>query len=92
MEALTSQAVKPLDTPERSDVITAKDLETLAIVGRDATELIRMLPGFALVSPGLNNQAPNDAGGGREQRVQRAATPRTGPAQQASPPSWTAYR
>jgi hypothetical protein len=31
--------------PERSDVITAKDLETLAIGGRDATELIRMLPG-----------------------------------------------
>ena len=61
VEEITSQAIKPLDTPERSDVITAKDLETLAIVGRDATELIRVLPGFALVSPGLNNQAPNDA-------------------------------
>lgn len=61
VESVTSQAVKPLDTPERSDVITAKDLDTLAIVGRDATELIRVLPGFALVSPGLNNQAPNDA-------------------------------
>ena len=61
VEDVTSQAIKPLDTPERSDVITAKDLETLAIVGRDATELIRFLPGFALVSPGLNNQAPNDA-------------------------------
>ena len=61
VESVTSQAVKPLDTPERSDVITAKDLDTLAIVGRDATELIRFLPGFALVSPGLNNQAPNDA-------------------------------
>ena len=52
VESLTSQSIKPLDTPERSDVITAKDLETLAIVGRDATELIRVLPGFALVSPG----------------------------------------
>ena len=61
VESTESQAVKPLDTPERSDVITAKDLDTLAIEGRDATELIRMLPGFALVSPGLNNQAPNDA-------------------------------
>ena len=60
VEDVTSQAVKPLDTPERSDVITAKDLDTLAIEGRDATELIRMLPGFALVSPGLNNQSPND--------------------------------
>jgi hypothetical protein len=61
VEATESQAVKTLDSPERSDVITSKDLETLAIQGRDATELIRMLPGFALVSPGLNNQAPNDA-------------------------------
>jgi hypothetical protein len=59
VESTASQAVKPLDTPERSDVITSKDLETLAIQGRDATELIRMLPGFALVSPGLNNQAPD---------------------------------
>jgi hypothetical protein len=61
VEDTMSQAIKPLDTPERSDVITAKDLDTLAIEGRDATELIRMLPGFSLVSPGLNNQSPNDA-------------------------------
>jgi hypothetical protein len=61
VEATENQSLKPLDTPERSDVITAKELGTLAIVGRDATELIRFLPGFALVSPGLNNQAPNDA-------------------------------
>jgi hypothetical protein len=61
VESTASQAVKPLDTPERSDVITAKNLETLAIEGRDATELIRMLPGFALVSPGLANQSPNNA-------------------------------
>ena len=61
VEAEESQAIKPLDTPERSDVITAKDLETLATEGRDATELIRTLPGFSLISPGLNNQAPNDA-------------------------------
>ncbi|MGA7158737.1 MAG: carboxypeptidase regulatory-like domain-containing protein [Acidobacteriaceae bacterium] len=57
VEATESQAVKPLDTPERSDVITSKDLETLAIVGRDATELIETLPGFAMISPGVNNQS-----------------------------------
>jgi hypothetical protein len=56
VEATASQAVKPLDTPERSDVITSKDLETLAIVGRDAEELIETLPGFAMTSPGVNNQ------------------------------------
>jgi hypothetical protein len=57
VEATESQAVKPLDTPERSDVITSKDLDTLAIVGRDATELVETLPGFTVVSPGVNNQA-----------------------------------
>jgi hypothetical protein len=56
VEATESQAVKPLDTPERSDVLTSKDLETLAIVGRDATELIETLPGFSVISPGVNNQ------------------------------------
>ncbi len=61
VESLTNQTLKPLDSPERSDVITAEDLATLAIEGRDATELIRMLPGFALVSPGLNNKAPDNA-------------------------------
>jgi Carboxypeptidase regulatory-like domain/TonB-dependent Receptor Plug Domain len=57
VEATESQAIKPLDTPERSDVITSRDLETLAIVGRDATELIETLPGFSVISPGVNNQA-----------------------------------
>ena len=61
VEAETNQAIKPLDTAERSDVITANDLNTLAIQGRDATELIEMLPGFTMVSPGVNNQAPNTA-------------------------------
>jgi len=61
VEDVASQALKPLDSPERSDVITAKDLETLAIEGRDATELIRMLPGFSVVSPGLQNTGNNDA-------------------------------
>ena len=37
-----------LSTGERSDVLTAKDLETLPLIGRDATELIRTLPGYAM--------------------------------------------
>jgi len=57
VEATASQAVKPLDSPERSDVITSKDLETLAIVGRDAGELIETLPGFAMISPGVSNKS-----------------------------------
>ena len=52
----TSTGMRNLDTGERSDVITTKDLETLALVGRDATELVRMLPGFDMQTAGVNNQ------------------------------------
>jgi hypothetical protein len=52
----TSTGMENLDTGERSDVITTKDLETLALVGRDATELVRMLPGFDMKTAGVNNQ------------------------------------
>ena len=57
VEAVTSE-VRDLDTGEHSDVITAKDIETLAVVGRDATELVRMLPGFDMSSgsEGVNNK------------------------------------
>jgi hypothetical protein len=46
----TSSGLKDLDTGERADVINAKEIETLAVVGRDATELVRMLPGFDMSS------------------------------------------
>lgn len=54
----TADAVRVVDSGERSDVITAKEISTLAVVGRDATELVRMLPGFAMSSgdQGLNNK------------------------------------
>jgi hypothetical protein len=48
VEASEDSALAALDTGERSDIITAKDLDTLTVVGRDATELIRMEPGFAM--------------------------------------------
>ena len=40
-----------LDSPEKSSLITADDIKRLSTVGRDATELIKFLPGFA-VNPG----------------------------------------
>jgi hypothetical protein len=46
----SAPVVKDLGTGERADVITAKEIETLSIVGRDATELVRMLPGFDMSS------------------------------------------
>jgi hypothetical protein len=48
VEAQVDSNLASLDTAERSDIITAKDLNTLTIVGRDATELVRMLPGYSM--------------------------------------------
>ena len=48
--------MKALDTPEHSDIITGEELQTLPIVGRDAGELLRMLPGFDVSSAGVSNQ------------------------------------
>ena len=60
-EAITVEATQPdmkdLDSPEHSDVITAKELQTLPVVGRDAGELVRMLPGFDMAPAGVTNQA-----------------------------------
>jgi hypothetical protein len=50
VEAAVDSMTASLDTGERSDIITAKDLDTLTVVGRDATELVRMLPGYAMSS------------------------------------------
>lgn len=48
VEAQTDTNLATLDTGERSDIITAKELDTLTIVGRDAGELVKMLPGYAM--------------------------------------------
>jgi hypothetical protein len=48
VEAQVDSMNAALDTGERSDIITSKDLDTLTVVGRDATELVRMLPGYAM--------------------------------------------
>jgi hypothetical protein len=51
-----------LDTPEKSALITADDIQRLSTVGRDATELIRFLPGFAVSTGGnLNNVSTANA-------------------------------
>jgi hypothetical protein len=48
VEAQVDSSLAALDTGERSDIITSKDLNTLSIVGRDAGELVKMLPGYAM--------------------------------------------
>jgi hypothetical protein len=47
----------PLDTGERSDLITAEEIKHLAVEGRDVTELFKTLPGFAIAGQGVNNAA-----------------------------------
>jgi hypothetical protein len=47
----------PEDNGERSDVLSSKDIENLALLGRDTTELLKVLPGATTVSGGLNNAA-----------------------------------
>ena len=46
----SSVAGVELDSPEKSYLITEEDIKRLSTVGRDATELVRILPGFAVAS------------------------------------------
>jgi len=48
-----------LDSGQLSSTISSSDLERLSIVGRDATELQRTLPGFAIRNLGSTNSAPD---------------------------------
>ena len=47
----------PLDTGERSDLITAEEIKHLSVEGRDVTELFKTLPGFAIANQGVSNAA-----------------------------------
>ena len=50
-----------LSSPEKSALITAEDIKRLSTVGRDATELIKFLPGFAASTGGnLSNISANN--------------------------------
>jgi len=49
----------PLDSGQLSSTISSGDLEQMSIVGRDATELQRTLPGFAIRNLGSTNAAPD---------------------------------
>ena len=48
----------PTENGARTNVLTSKDIENLALVGRDTTELLKVLPGATTVSSGLTNNAP----------------------------------
>jgi len=48
-----------LDSGEHSTLITAAQISRLSTVGRDANELISMLPGFSVINGGLDNTGAN---------------------------------
>lgn len=49
----------PLDNGQLSSTISSADLARLSVSGRDATELQKILPGFAIRSQDSTNQAPD---------------------------------
>jgi hypothetical protein len=55
----TTVAGLPLDNGQLSSTITANDLDRLSVVGRDATELQKILPGFAIRNQDSTNAAPD---------------------------------
>jgi len=63
----TAEELTPVDSGEKSTVIGQKQLENIAIVGQNAAEFIKILPGFALTggntNQGYNGQVQNTGAG-----------------------------
>jgi hypothetical protein len=51
----TSEALTPVDSGEKSTVIGTKQLQDIAIVGQNAAEFIKIMPGFAMSNTGTAN-------------------------------------
>ncbi len=60
------------DTGERSDTLSAKQLDNLSIIGRSSLELLRILPG--VVAPDPNALEFNSFGGGSNANASRRTT------------------
>jgi len=48
----------PVENGQRTDVLDSKQIENLALEGRDTTELLKVLPGATTVSGGLTQTSP----------------------------------
>jgi hypothetical protein len=53
-----SSEMIPTENGARINVLDSKQIENLALVGRDTTELLKVLPGATTVSSGLTQNAP----------------------------------
>ncbi len=49
--------IVPVDSGEKGQVISATQIQNLSIVGRDATELLKILPGMVMSQGGVSNSA-----------------------------------
>jgi len=49
--------VAPVDSGEKSSVLTTKQLQDFSVVGLSATKLIKILPGFAISGTGTENRS-----------------------------------
>ncbi|HYK34465.1 carboxypeptidase-like regulatory domain-containing protein [Alloacidobacterium sp.] len=48
----------PTESGQRTNVLDSKQIQNLALVGRDTTELLKVLPGATSVSSGLTQNSP----------------------------------
>lgn len=58
VEVQSAPQIIPTNNGERADVLSTKQIQNLALQGRDVTELIKVLPGATTVSGGLTQTAP----------------------------------
>ena len=49
----------PVENGAHTDVLSASDIDNLALTGRDTTELLKVLPGTVTTSGGLNGTGPS---------------------------------
>ena len=58
------EVVLPVDSGEKSSVITAPQIQNLSILGRDATELLKILPGVVYTGEGTQGEVQMFSAGG----------------------------
>jgi hypothetical protein len=57
VEVVSAQdTVTPVDSGEKSSVLTTKELQNISVIGRSAAEFIKILPGMAQTGSGVDNR------------------------------------
>jgi hypothetical protein len=63
--------ITPVDSGERSAVLNSKQIQNLSLMGRDVTELIKILPGMSVLAGGGNTAGYNATEAGISSAVGR---------------------